>query len=425
MGETQTVQESAGTGQVIQAMRSPVFTAVVFLATVVQVCADPLVALWTGAGEWGHQLPPAVVIGLAALGCLAQALCVTQAAHRAVSAMLGALACYLAIALWLGVPTWASPMQLVVAVAMFAVGSARSIPVAAAWAGASVLVAVVGLGLWAAAAGAPTGAVVSFVLTEGTALASVCFAGVALGMLWAVLERRTQRARRRALAFKAQQAEAVEASRNAERGRIAQELHDVAGQHLAGLVSLCDASVELAPEHPQQALHLIEEVRAEGRYAAASLYGALGDLRAVDSSAQTPTPDLRSLAVLVAFWRERGMDVRVTTTGDLQSPPVVVSTTAYRAISEGLSNAAKHAAGAAVDVGVHVDADRLTATVANGPARRVRADEDDLGLGWGLDSLRQKLTLVDGSVDASADDQGGWHLGVEIPFPRTTEAERD
>ncbi|WP_307484162.1 histidine kinase [Microbacterium trichothecenolyticum] len=424
-GESQPTKESVNTGRVVQTMRSPVFAAVVFLATVVQVCADPLTALATGAGEWGHRWPPAVVITLAALGCLAQAVCVTQAARRPVLALLGALACYLAVALWLGVPTWAAPMHLVVAVALFGVGAARSIPVAAAWAGATVAGAAAALGLWAAGAGAPAGAVVGFVLTEGTALASVSFAGVALGMLWAVLERRTQRARRRALAFKAQQAEAVEASRNAERGRIAQELHDVAGQHLAGLVSLCDASVELAPEHPQQALHLIEEVRAEGRYAAASLYGALGDLRAVDSRAQTPTPDLRRLSVLIDFWRDRGMDVQVETTGDLQAPPVVVSTTAYRAISEGLSNIAKHAPGAPVEVRVEVDPVRLTAAVSNGAARRARADEDELGLGWGLDNLREKLALVDGSLNASPNDRGGWHLGVEIPFPRTTEAERE
>lgn len=221
------------------------------------------------------------------------------------------------------------------------------------------------------------------------------------------------------------QAEEIEASRNAERGRIAQELHDVAGQHLAGLVSLCDASVELAPAHPQQALQLIDEVRAEGRYAAASLYGALGDLRAVDATAHTPTPDLRSLADLVSFWRARGMDVALEAQGDVELAPVVVSTTAYRAVQEALSNAAKHASGAPVRVHVDVDPGLLTATVVNGTPRRPRADENGLGLGWGLDTLRQKLTLVDGSLRAASDDAGGWRLEVEIPLPRTTEEARD
>lgn len=424
MGESLPVQEAVSTGRVVETMRSPVFVAVVFVATVVQVCADPVVSLAGGVGEWGHPLPPAVVIALAVLGCLAQALCVTQGARRPELALLGTLACYLAVALWLGVPAWATPMHLVVAVAMFALGSVRSIPVAAAWASAGVVGSVVALSLWAASVGVPATAAVAFVVTDGTALASVSFAGVALGMLWAVLERRTLRARQRARAFQEQQAEAVEASRAAERARIAQELHDVAGQHLAGLVSLCDASVELAPDHPQQALQLIEEVRAEGRFAAASLYGALGDLRAVDSSAQTPTPDLRTLPDLVEFWRDRGMDVSLRTSGDLAGPPVVVSTIAYRAVSEALSNAAKHAPGAPVEVDARVGTNRVSAAVSNGAPRRSRG-EDDLGLGWGLDSLRQKLALVDGSLEASADDRGGWNLGVVIPFPDMTEVERE
>lgn len=410
---------------VVRTLRSPVFIAVVFLATVVQVCSDPVLAITSGTGEWAHSLAPQVVIALAAVVCFAQAVCVSQLASRPELAMLGAVGSYLLVAVVLGVPTWATPMQLVVAIAMFALGSARAIPVAAAWAAAGVVAAFAALGAWAASVGAPPEAIAGFLLTEGVSLASLSFAGATLGMLWAVLDRRAAQARQHAREVEMRQAEEIEASRNAERGRIAQELHDVAGQHLAGLVSLCDASVELAPAHPQQALQLIDEVRAEGRYAAASLYGALGDLRAVDATAHTPTPDLRSLADLVSFWRARGMDVALEAQGDVELAPVVVSTTAYRAVQEALSNAAKHASGAPVRVHVDVDPGLLTATVVNGTPRRPRADENGLGLGWGLDTLRQKLTLVDGSLRAASDDAGGWRLEVEIPLPRTTEEARD
>ncbi|MFX5668650.1 sensor histidine kinase, partial [Acinetobacter baumannii] len=77
--------------------------------------------------------------------------------------------------------------------------------------------------------------------------------------------------------------------------------------------------------------------------------------------------------------------------GDLEDAPVVVSSTAYRAVQEGLSNAAKHAPGAPVEVRVTVDAERLHAAVTNGSPRHSRAGEDDLGLGWGLENLRDKL----------------------------------
>lgn len=403
-------------------LRSPVFVAVVFVATLVQVCSDPVLAIFSGTGQWNHTLSPQVVIALTALICLAQAACVSRAGSRPVLAMLGAMACYLLVAVVLGLPTWATPMQLVVAISMFAVGSTRRIPRAVAWATGAVAVSWIALGGWAASVGAPPEAVASFLLTEGVSLASLSFAGVALGVLYAVLERRAETERQRVVDLQLQQAEAIEASRTAERGRIAQELHDVAGQHLAGLVSLCDASADLAPAHPQQALQLIDEVRAEGRYAAASLYGALGDLRAVEATAHTPTPDLRNIEDLVAFWQERGKDVTAETVGDPEVLPAVVSTTAYRAIQEALSNAAKHAAGAAVGIQVRIEPDRLVTVVRNGPPRRPRADDHGLGLGWGLDNLRQKLTLVDGTLAAGADDMGGWRVEVEIPLPRTMEA---
>lgn len=329
--------EQVASPRVVSLMRSPLFVGVVFVATVVQVCGVPVLTLFSGGGTWDSSLPPAVVITLTVLACLAQAAALMLVASRPVLAMMVTVALYLVVAVALAVPNWASPMHLVIAIAMFALGTARPTSIAVAWASFAVVGALVVLASWAAGLGAPAERVIGFLLTEGVSLASTSFAGVALGILWAVLERRAARARQRALDLEEEQAAAIERSRAAERGRIAQELHDVAGQHLAGLVSLCDATTELAPAHPEQALRLIEEVRAEGRYAAASLYGALGDLRAVEEVTHAPTPDLRDLDTLAGFWRERGMDVTVQVHGDLDLVPVVVSATAYRAVQEGLS----------------------------------------------------------------------------------------
>lgn len=407
----------ASGGPLTSLLRSPVSVALIFLATVIPVCSDPLLALLAGSGQWGHPWPPAVVISLVALGCLVQAVAATQLASRPGLGVLATAACYLVVAIGFNVPTWVTPMHLVIGVSMFAVGSSRS---AARAVGASVAVlagVLIVLTLWAQDAGLPPAAVASFVLTEGGGLVSVSLAAVGLGLLWAGHERRMVIARERAQHAEREQERAVEQSRNAERGRIAQELHDVAGQHLAGLVSLCDASMELAPARPAQALELIEEVRAEGRYAAASLYGALGDLRAVDTAAQAPTPDLRQITDLVGFWQERGMSVTLRIDGKLGMLPVVVSTTAYRALKEGLSNAAKHAPGAPVTVEAKVTPRRLSLTVQNGPASRRRATEAELGLGWGLDGLRDKLALVDGMLQASAEGADGWRFAVQIPLP--------
>jgi len=408
---------------VMSSLRSPLFAAVAFVAVAVPVCADPVLATTSGSGEWTGGLPLITVILLAVLACLVQAVAVSLLATRPVLGLLAATGLYLAVAVLLGVPTWATPMQLLMALAAFALATSRPVPLAIAWS-AGVTAATLGvLASWALASGAPPASVVAFLLTEGAKLVSVGFAGVVLGLLWASRERRTRIARARAREVERAQDQAVEASRAAERGRIAQELHDVAGQHLAGLVSLCDASLELAPAHPAEALELIEEVRAEGRYAAASLYGALGDLRAANADRAAPTPDLHRVEELVAFWAERGMPVTLRVEGDRDPLPAVVSTTAYRAVQEGLSNAAKHAPGGSVQVVVLVTEDRLRIEVVNGPARRKRPSESDLGLGWGLQGVREKLNLVDATLHGAADDAGGWRMWSDIPLPRTAGAD--
>lgn len=308
-------------------------------------------------------------------------------------------------------------MQLVVAVALFALATRASAGLAAACLVGSIAATVATLGLWAASTGAPTGVISGFVINQGIAFAAPAIAATALGLLWAIHARRTVEARDRARQVAREHEERVAAERELERARIAQELHDVAAQHIAGLVSLCDASAVLAPEHPEQALQLIDEVRAEGRFAAASLYSALGDLRAVDATTTTVTPDLHDVEELISFWSQRGMAVDLNTVGNVAELPAIVSTTAYRGLQEGLANAAKHAPGSTVEVALVVHTDRMQATITNTAGNSTRRPEERLGLGWGLDGLRAKLRLIDGTLHAGTNGDDGWRTRMDIPFP--------
>jgi signal transduction histidine kinase len=209
----------------------------------------------------------------------------------------------------------------------------------------------------------------------------------------------------------------VEKARVHERGRIARELHDVAGQHLAGMLSLADAAVEIDIRDIGQAVELIEDMRSEGRFASASLYAALRDLDAVDHSAVERTPDIRSLPELESFWTRRGMRLVAQTRGDVDALPAAVSTGAYRVIQEALTNCAKHAPGADVAVDVVVAPTSLRATVVNGPAEAGRdSSTQGLGLGWGLGGVRDRLTLLNGVMTAAPTPESGWLVTLAIPL---------
>lgn len=396
---------------------SRAFVAIVFLATIVQVLGNPLTAMATGAMAWNAPLPFAAVVSLAAAGCALQAASLLMFDRRPTTAMLGTLACYLVVTVVGSVPAWTGAMKLVIALALFALATRKRPPVATGWLAATVVVSVGSLALWAWTVDASASMIAGFLIDEALSLAVPAAAGVTLGVLWAMHTQRATIAEEQADCLAREHETSIGHARDKERARIAQELHDVAGQHIAGLVSLCDASAALAPAQPEQALHLIDEVRTEARFAAASLYGALGDLRAVDTESTSVTPDLRSADELVHFWSRRGMTVSSYVSGDTSDLPAVVSTIAYRGLQEALANAAKHAPGSKVDVRVVAESDRVRIIVSNTAPVTARPSEEPIGLGWGLNGLRDRLRLVDGVLRAASDESGGWRTQLDIAFP--------
>ncbi|MFD4957876.1 sensor histidine kinase [Microbacterium sp. NPDC058389] len=398
-------------------MGSPAFVVVVFVATLTLVLSNAVVAILDGASSWDNPLPQSVVVALIVVGCGLQAACLLLVRRHPVLGVAGTLVAYLAVVVLVAVPAWTAAMQLVVAVALFALATRARAVTSVLWLAIAIAATVATLTLWAVSLGAPAGVVAGFVINQSLAFAAPAAAATALGLLWAAHSRHAAEAREAADRLTREQEARMAEARDIERARIAQELHDVTAQHIAGLVSLCDASIELAPQQPEQALQLIDEVRTEGRFAAASLYGALGDLRTVDSPSATVTPDLRDVEELVAFWSRRGMTVELHVLGDIPNLPAVVSTIAYRGVQEALANAAKHAPGSTVHVNVVVHSDRMHATVSNGAATRAHSAEERLGLGWGLDGLRDKLHLIDGTLHAADDGRGGWRTRLTIPFP--------
>lgn len=397
-------------------MSAPVFATIVFFVTVLQVLGNPLIGTLRGAA-WEHPLPLALVVFLALAACALQAACLLLLARRPVLALLGTLTLYLAFAVSMGAPNWTPSMQLVVAIALFAIATEVRSAMAFGWLAFATTVTVAAMTVWIMTSGAPLGVVSGFAIDQGLGFAVPALGGTALGLLWASHAQKSAEAREHAARIVREQEARLEEARDLERARIAQELHDVAAQHVAGLVSLCDASMTLAPAHPERALDLISEVRAEGRFAAASLYGAIGDLRAVDGQTISVTPDLRGVDDLVDFWTRRGMEVRLRSLGDVTTLPAVVSTIAYRGLQEALANAAKHSPGSTVQVELIVHRDRVQASVSNSTGSMTRRPEERIGLGWGLDGLRNKLLLVDGTLHAGATHDGGWRTRMDIPFP--------
>lgn len=392
-----------------------IFAFTVFVTTVIQVVAVPVTALIEGRGDWPLAVPIPVAFGLLVLGCAAQASAFLASDRWPHVTVMTVTAIYLALALGLSAPSWLISMYLVVALSLFLLASRTPVTASVLWLVGIVVVTVGALFLWAVTIGASLSVAIGFATGEAVRFIAPAVAGTALGVWWGVQTRRVALARTEAETAKREHDQRVEEAEQKERARIAQELHDVAGQHLAGLITLADAALTIAPTRPAEALNLVEEVRNEGRFAAASLAGALSDLRAVGAEPREATRDLRNADELLEYWRKRGMNIEITVTGTVDELPAVVSTTAYRCIQESITNAAKHSPGASVEVDLAARSDRLEVAVANSSPPSTSQPLPGLGLGWGLNGIRERIDLLRGTLVFGTTPEGGWVVRFVIP----------
>lgn len=410
------VPDAEGFTRVLSGPRSlAVFVAIVFVVTAVQALTNPIAGLLEGEFPWEGPVPLPMVVALVVMGCAAQSAFLFLCARAPVVAVIGTAACYVALVVGLSIPRWLSALPLVIAVAVFFLAAGRRPLVAIAWSVLVVVAVSFSLFAWAVSTGVPFGIVGSFVLETVLAVGTPIAGATALGTWWARRMRAFRRTRDELAAAAERHAAEMERATTLERARIAQELHDVAGQHLAGLLSLADAAVDIDVLDTAQATALISEMRAEGRFASASLYAALRDLRIQNGSRVEPTLDLRSLDGLRDFWSARGMRIDVDVRGPVADLPAMVSTTAYRVVQEALTNAGKHAPGAPTRVEVDVSPTTLRLSVQNEPALVPRTTPAAAGLGWGLTGMAERVDLIHGSLTAGPRDDGGWAVILRAP----------
>ncbi|WP_300592654.1 ATP-binding protein [Microbacterium sp.] len=393
-----------------------VLAVVLFATMLVQGMVNPIAVLIDGNYSWSNSIPFEFSVFLLVALFAAQAAAILLATRWPVLATLATMAVYVAAVFVINAPSWVAPMQLTVVASLFLLGSRHAAPVTVPVLGVLILTDAAAFASWASVYGLTSGAILAFVFGQVVGFAASLAAAAVLGLWWGTQTRRVEQLRALAAAERRDQEERLTQAREAERARITQELHDVAAQHITGLLSLTEAAAFIAEQSETDALALLAEARTEARFAAASLVSALNELRATGQARADTTPDVRRIEDLVAFWQRRDLRVSLRTSGVFDSLPAMISTTGYRIAQEALTNAAKHAAGSTAEVIVTATADELEIVVENGPARGATSDSHAVGLGWGLTGLRERVTLLGGVLDAAPTEAGGWRVQSTIPL---------
>ncbi|GAA1014582.1 hypothetical protein GCM10009556_049180 [Acrocarpospora pleiomorpha] len=171
-----------------------------------------------------------------------------------------------------------------------------------------------------------------------------------------------------------------------ERLRIARDMHDSLG-HLLSLVSVQAATLEVSPLPPDQR-SVVRGLAGAARAAMAELHEVVGTLRRADS------PGLEGIDELVACFRAAGVAVTLERSGPVAPlAEAGAGHAAYRVVQEGLTNAAKHAAGSAIRVSLDWQPDVLLVGVANPADGRTRSASTG---GTGLAGLADRVRAAGG-----------------------------
>jgi signal transduction histidine kinase len=129
----------------------------------------------------------------------------------------------------------------------------------------------------------------------------------------------------------------------AERNRIARELHDVVAHGLSVMVVQAQGASAALDRHPDRSREAMTHVITTGRASLAEMRRLLGLVGKTGSQALEPQPSLVLLPDLLERVRATGTPVRLQVTGTPTALPATVELTAFRIVQEALTNSLKHA----------------------------------------------------------------------------------
>jgi signal transduction histidine kinase len=209
----------------------------------------------------------------------------------------------------------------------------------------------------------------------------------------------------------------LEHTARGERARVSRELHDVVAHHISMIAVQAETARLTTPGMPAAGAQRLSAIGDTARAALTEMRRLLGvlreDTRADAGGDRRPQPGLRQLNELLDEARDAsGSGIRLIIHGPVDSLDPGVELAAYRIVQEALTNARRHAEGAAVDVELHYTADALWLRIRdNGPGPPASTPPG----GNGLLGMRERAAAVGGTLRTGAAGGGGFVVEAVLP----------
>ncbi|MEO6858149.1 MAG: sensor histidine kinase [Solirubrobacteraceae bacterium] len=240
-----------------------------------------------------------------------------------------------------------------------------------------------------------------FVLIPGT-VAAALFLGLWVATRRAYTSRVAEEQARRAV--------------DAERLRIARELHDVVAHTMATINVQAGVAVHVIDQQPGQATEALEAIKQGSKEGLRELRGILNVLRQADEPDSTaPAPRLAQLDALIDGTSRAGLPTTLIVNGRPQALSPTVDLAAYRIVQESLTNALRHAGPTSATVTLSYLEDHLILEILD-RGQSLPAAEPGAGSGHGIPGMRERAHAAGGTLVAEPGPEGGFGVRARLPI---------
>ncbi|MCP9487953.1 MAG: sensor histidine kinase [Gaiellaceae bacterium MAG52_C11] len=200
-----------------------------------------------------------------------------------------------------------------------------------------------------------------------------------------------------------------------EQARIARELHDVIAHSVSVIIVQAGAADHVFDSRPDEARAALRSIEGAARQAQGELSRLLGGVRpGAEGESAHPQPGLERLDELASPLRAAGLHVDVRREGSARALPAGVELSAYRIVQEALTNTLRHAGATRAEVSLRYASEMLELDVVDDG--RGGGSTPREGGGYGIVGMRERATMLGGTLDAGPLQGGGYRVQARLPF---------
>ncbi|MEU1736104.1 sensor histidine kinase [Streptosporangium sp. NPDC020145] len=209
---------------------------------------------------------------------------------------------------------------------------------------------------------------------------------------------------------------------DAERLRIAREVHDTVAHAIAIINVQSGVTAHVLDKRPEVAREALRTIEQTSSRALREMRAILGVLRDDDGDGRAPYPGLGQIDELAAKAREAGLDITLEETLPSVPLPSAVGGAAYRILQESITNVIRHVGPTRVTVALSPGIDALEIRVTDEGRRAARHPSgtgNSVEPGRGIVGMRERCQLLGGELDAGPLPGGGFEVKARLPLTPT------